>query len=242
MVFISSIGYHVCIMLLKYTFLLQYRRFFPLPKFQRLCDIFLAFLSVWAVAGLVGAVTVCLPVSKNWDLREPIWACTQRFWFWLGYGIVHVTTDVLILIMPLPLLGTLSLPPLQKVVLMGVFCLGFVFVPSKLSGHGRLLTLTFSQDVHHIRDPPHHPQCILPGPGHHLDVGEDCVLDAGRSGMLDCVPLYTDTPSAFGELLLFSTRRGECHGARGRAVWVLWNQLGKHGCFSKSSANADGDS
>ncbi|KAK4038627.1 hypothetical protein C8A01DRAFT_17288 [Parachaetomium inaequale] len=145
LVFVSSIGYHVCIMLLKYTFLLQYRRVFPLPKFQRLCDIFLAFLSVWAVAGLVGAVTVCLPISKNWDLREPIWACTQRFWFWLGYGIVHVITDVLILIMPLPLLKTLSLPPLHKVVLMGVFCLGFL--TCIISGI-RLTTLSAS-----FRDP-----------------------------------------------------------------------------------------
>jgi hypothetical protein len=128
LIFISSLGYHVVIMLLKSTFLLQFRRVFPLPNFQRLCDIFLAFLAVWTVAGIVGGMTVCLPLSKNWDPEAPIWTCENRLWFWMGHGIAHVITDILIFIMPMPLLKTLPLPPLHKVVLIGVFSLGFLFV------------------------------------------------------------------------------------------------------------------
>lgn len=128
MIFVSSLGYHVSIMLLKSTFLLQFRRVFPLPTFQRLCDIFLAFLAVWGVAGIIGGATVCLPLSKNWDPHAPIWTCEKRFWFWMGHGIAHVITDILIFIMPMPLLKTLPLPPLHKFVLIGVFSLGFVFV------------------------------------------------------------------------------------------------------------------
>lgn len=113
-------------MVLKSTFLLQFRRVFPLPGFQRLCNICLVFLAVWTVAGIVGGVTICLPL--NWDPREPIWTCEKRFWFWTGHGIVHVITDFLIFLMPLPLLKTLPLPPLHKIVLIGVFCLGFLYV------------------------------------------------------------------------------------------------------------------
>jgi hypothetical protein len=113
-------------MLLKTTFLLQFRRVFPLPAFQRLCDIFLAFLALWAVAGFVGGATVCLPLDKNWDPREPAWICDQRLWFWITHGILHVITDFLIFLMPLPLLKTLPLPRPQKIVLIGVFCLGFL--------------------------------------------------------------------------------------------------------------------
>jgi hypothetical protein len=127
-IFVSAFGYHVCIILLKSTFLLQFRRVFPLPTFQRLCDIFLAFLAVWAIAGLIGVATICLPISRNWDPREPISTCEQRFWYWLGHGIVHVITDLLIFIMPMPMLKMLPLPSLHKVVLMGVFGLGFLFV------------------------------------------------------------------------------------------------------------------
>jgi uncharacterized iron-regulated membrane protein len=130
LIFVSALGYHITIMLLKSTFLLQFRRVFPLPAFQLLCNIFMAFLAVWTVAGIVGGVTICLPLHKNWDPREPAWTCERRYWFWLGHGIVHVITDVLIFIMPLPLLKTLPLPPLHKMVLIGVFSLGFLFVGS----------------------------------------------------------------------------------------------------------------
>lgn len=128
MIFVSSLGYHVTIMLLKLTFLLQFRRVFPLPAFQRLCDMFMIFLAAWTVAGIVGGVAICLPFEKNWDPQDRAWLCEKRFWFWLGHGIVHVVTDVVLCIMPLPLLRTLPLPPVQKVVLIGIFCLGFVYV------------------------------------------------------------------------------------------------------------------
>ncbi len=128
LIFFSSLGYHVTVMLLKLTLLLQLRRVFPLPAFQRLCDMCLVFVAVWTVAGLVGGVTICLPLDRNWDAQHPTWICEKRFWFWLGHGIVHVITDVLLCIMPLPLLGTLPLPPRHKMALIGVFCLGFLYV------------------------------------------------------------------------------------------------------------------
>ena len=138
LIFISSLGYHGTIILLKVTFLLQFRRVFPLPTFQLLCDIFLAFLAAWAVAGIVGGATVCLPL--NWDPLEPTWTCQRRLWFWMAHGVIHVVTDLLIFLMPLPLLNTLRLPPLQKMILIGVFSLGFwcVFfgiLHSNLQGH-----------------------------------------------------------------------------------------------------------
>ncbi|KAL2179685.1 uncharacterized protein P884DRAFT_239229 [Thermothelomyces heterothallicus CBS 202.75] len=126
LVFLSSMGYHVVVILLKTTFLLQFRRVFPLPAFQRLCDVFLVFLGLWTVAGIVGGTLVCLPVSKNWDLREPIWTCDARFYFWMAHGVIHLVSDVAIFVMPLPLLKTLPLPPPHKVVLVAVFCLGFL--------------------------------------------------------------------------------------------------------------------
>ncbi|KAK4247458.1 hypothetical protein C7999DRAFT_14499 [Corynascus novoguineensis] len=126
LVYAASLGYHVTIMLLKATFLLQFRRVFPLPVFQRVCDIFLVFLGLWTIAGIIGGALICLPVSKNWDLQEPIWTCDERFYFWLVHGLMHLITDLIIFVMPLPLLKTLPLPPAHKFVLLGVFCLGFL--------------------------------------------------------------------------------------------------------------------
>jgi len=110
---------------MKMTFLFQYRRVFPLPHFQRACDIFLVFIVVWAAAGTIGAMLNCRPIQRNWDpyaSRD----CAERTDFWLAMGTLNVLTDALIFIMPLPLLKTLPLPKMQKGVLMAVFSLGFL--------------------------------------------------------------------------------------------------------------------
>ncbi|KAL2267982.1 hypothetical protein VTJ83DRAFT_2828 [Remersonia thermophila] len=125
LVFFSALGYHSTIMLLRAAFLLQYRRVLPLPRFQLLCDIGLALLVVWTVAGLVGGLLVCLPLSGNWDPRNLNWTCDRRLTFWTAQGIAHVVSDVLILIMPMPLLKTLPLPRAHKIILIGLFSLGF---------------------------------------------------------------------------------------------------------------------
>jgi hypothetical protein len=77
------------------------------------------------MAGAFGTLLICLPIKRNWDPLEPA-NCGKRIYFWEAYAILHVITDVFILMLPLPLLNTLPLPRVQKVVLMAVFCLGFL--------------------------------------------------------------------------------------------------------------------
>ncbi|KAH6663234.1 hypothetical protein B0J14DRAFT_707230 [Halenospora varia] len=123
LVWIGSMGYSFAITLMKATFLLQYRRVFPLPSFERLCNMSLGFLVVWAIAGTLGSMLNCLPIERNWDASAPT-NCVGRMYFWQAYAIMHIITDVLILVMPLPLLKTLPLPRVQKGVLVAVFSLG----------------------------------------------------------------------------------------------------------------------
>ncbi|PMD32834.1 hypothetical protein L207DRAFT_178991 [Hyaloscypha variabilis F] len=123
-IWITSLGYGAAITLMKTTVLLQYRRIFPLPNFQRYCDIFLAFVFVWATAGTLGTLLICLPINRNWNPLEPT-NCGKRIYFWEAYAILHLIMDVFILLLPLPLLNTLPLPRAQKGALIAVFCLGF---------------------------------------------------------------------------------------------------------------------
>lgn len=111
-------------MLMKSSLLIQYRRVFPLPSFQQLCDVFLLFLLLWAIAGTLGATLNCQPLPRNWDPALETRNCPGRLAFWMTMGALNLATDLLLLIMPLPLLKTLRLPRFQKVAVMGVFCLG----------------------------------------------------------------------------------------------------------------------
>jgi hypothetical protein len=117
---IASTGYGAVIMLLKSTFILQYRRVFPLQNIQRICDAFLVFIITWAICGTIGSF-----LQQNWD--PVIYKdCKARLYFWYSMGILHVLTDVAIFALPLPLLKTLTLPRLQKGVLIGIFSIGFL--------------------------------------------------------------------------------------------------------------------
>jgi hypothetical protein len=127
LIWISSLGYLSTTICLKTAFLLQYRRSFPLPTFQRLCDIFLVFLAVWLLAGFVTHFCICRPYKDQWDpiIIDMGDFCKARFDFWLANAIVHVVTDVVLFFMPFPMIRSLPLNLWQKLVLGGVFSLGF---------------------------------------------------------------------------------------------------------------------
>ncbi|KAH6683486.1 hypothetical protein F5X68DRAFT_262941 [Plectosphaerella plurivora] len=122
-VLVLSLGYHFVLMILKAAFLLQYRRSFPLPGFQRLCDIFLAFLLCWTIAGAIAGGATCTPGSGMIEANKE--ACETGFQVWMVHGILNIITDVVIYIMPLPLIKTLPLSKGQKIGLIAVFSLGF---------------------------------------------------------------------------------------------------------------------
>ncbi|KFA61327.1 hypothetical protein S40285_05986 [Stachybotrys chlorohalonatus IBT 40285] len=127
LIWISSLGYLATTIAIKTAFLLQYRRAFPLPTFQRLCDIFLGFLAVWLLAGFITQFAICHPLSRQWDpmVIENGQSCKVRFHFWLANAIMHIATDIVLFIMPFPMIRNLSQNRMQKFVLGGVFSLGF---------------------------------------------------------------------------------------------------------------------
>lgn len=128
-VLITSFGYHFVLMILKAAFLLQYRRSFPLPGFQRLCDIFLIFLLCWTIAGAIAGGSTCKPGAAAAGIVEASdKTCEEGFKVWLAHGVINIITDVLIYIMPLPLIRTLPLSKGQKIALFSVFSLGFLQV------------------------------------------------------------------------------------------------------------------
>ncbi|KAF5846440.1 hypothetical protein GGP41_003892 [Bipolaris sorokiniana] len=142
---VTSVMYGALIMMLKITFLLQYRRVFPLPIFQRLCDASLVFIVIWATAATLGSLLNCPPIKSNWDpLRYK--DCKERLRFWYAMGVLHVVSDAAIFAMPLPLLQTLTLPRLQKGVLMGIFSLGFFTCAISIIRLTTLRSSTMSDD------------------------------------------------------------------------------------------------
>ncbi|GJD03164.1 integral membrane protein [Colletotrichum higginsianum] len=120
--------YQAAFPLIKVAFLLQYRRVFPLPAFQKLCDVFLLFIIAFGISQVVSICLACIPLRSLWDLTVP-GRCIALLDWWLIGSSISLVTDVAIFVMPIPLLRTVPLPLKQKIVLMATFGLGFLSDP-----------------------------------------------------------------------------------------------------------------
>lgn len=124
----SIVVYNVAVCLTKISILLQYKRLFANTIVQRITLTALCFLAAWAVALAFLLTLICQPVAAFWDSSIP-GHCLNITTVWYVMAGVNLVTDFLILILPMPVISSLQLPSRQKYMLMGVFCLGFLYAP-----------------------------------------------------------------------------------------------------------------
>lgn len=67
----------------------------------------------------------CIPVRKSWDVLIP-GHCIDTYEFYLGSSIIAMVLDVMVLVLPLPMLWTLQLKPVQKFLMIGLFICGYM--------------------------------------------------------------------------------------------------------------------
>lgn len=115
------------------SILLQYRRVFSTPKMRLACNLLIAFLAVYGTWTIVSAWANCVPLAKFWDPTLPGF-CFDKKALWFSNSAIHILTDILILVYPMPVLRSLQLPKRQKFALMGVFALGglYAFTPTMI--------------------------------------------------------------------------------------------------------------
>lgn len=87
------------------------------------CAILIGFIVVYGTWTVVSAWANCVPLAKFWDPSVPGF-CLNKEALWFSNSAVHILTDLLILILPMPVLKSLQLPRKQKLALMAVFALG----------------------------------------------------------------------------------------------------------------------
>ncbi|KAK3382149.1 hypothetical protein B0T24DRAFT_518844 [Lasiosphaeria ovina] len=85
-------------------------------------------LSIVAVSTVYMAATIftaCIPLRSYWDFNLKQQYCHPQSIWWSNTGL-HMATDFLIFLLPMPVVWTILLPRRQKLILSGVFGLGFV--------------------------------------------------------------------------------------------------------------------
>lgn len=115
--------YNAALILSKLSILLQYMRIFTTKPMRIACYALIAFISIYGTWTFISAWLNCVPVAKFWN--ESIDGhCLSKKGLWFSNSAIHILTDILIIIYPMPALKSLNLPRRQKVAVMGIFSLG----------------------------------------------------------------------------------------------------------------------
>ncbi|KAJ5467256.1 hypothetical protein N7475_005008 [Penicillium sp. IBT 31633x] len=137
--------YQTSLISTKMSILLQYKRVFSTPRMRLACWLLIGFLGIYGSWTIASAWANCVPVAKFWDDTIPGF-CFDKKALWFSNSAIHILTDIIILIYPMPVLKSLQLPKKQKFALMAVFALGgFVLITSILRLQS-LLVISNSND------------------------------------------------------------------------------------------------
>ncbi|GJC87770.1 hypothetical protein ColLi_10608 [Colletotrichum liriopes] len=123
----TNLFYSISLTLTKISILLLYIRILTYDLVRLLGKILLGTVIVSHAWIIVSILTTCIPLSAAWDFDPlgPAVYCHPISVFW-GNACLHLVTDFLIFLLPLPVISSMRLPRRQKMGLYFVFCLAFL--------------------------------------------------------------------------------------------------------------------
>jgi hypothetical protein len=119
--------YHLSLFCSKLAILSLYIHIFAFKWARVAGQILLGIVVVTNIFMLITTLTACIPLHAYWDFlmpRENVYCHPQSFW-WANTG-MHMVQDVLIFLLPMPVVWSIMLPLRQKLMLFAVFGCGFV--------------------------------------------------------------------------------------------------------------------
>lgn len=121
---VGILNYNMGLNVVKLGFLFQYRRIFHGAVMQRICYWFIVYVCLWACVQAVLLGLACLPIS----IIVPSMAnsCLDTLPIWYFSSGMSMATDMLIFCIPIPSVLKLQLPLKQRIMVLGIFCLGFL--------------------------------------------------------------------------------------------------------------------
>ncbi|EPE09507.1 integral membrane protein [Ophiostoma piceae UAMH 11346] len=124
----SIIFYNATLVSVKIAFLLQYYRVFAVAKIRRIILFFMVLITGWSLSQLFVSIFTCTPIHKFWDESVTTGRCINATPQWYINAAGNITTDIIIFLLPMPVLKNIHLKRTQKLIVMGIFSLGFFTV------------------------------------------------------------------------------------------------------------------
>jgi hypothetical protein len=129
----SILTYNVGMNVVKLGFLFQYRRIFQNLVMQRICFWFIVYVCVWTCVQAVLLGVACLPIS--FIVPSMAKSCLDTLPIWYFSSGMSMATDIVIFCIPIRSVLKLQLPLRQRIMVLGIFGLGFLYVTPQGEKH-----------------------------------------------------------------------------------------------------------
>lgn len=121
--YVVQILYKFTINLTKASILLLYLRFIREPIYIRLNHAIMGYVVVYAVCSISVTAFQCVPVPRTWD-KSVAGGCISLEAFWYAGAAINVSSDLMILLLPMPTIFKMNCPRREKIGLALVFAVG----------------------------------------------------------------------------------------------------------------------
>ena len=107
--------------------LILYLRIWTFPWVRRCTWALIGIIVAYNIFVFVSIFIACIPLKAFWDFTTPAEYCHEQS-VWLANTYLHIITDFLIYLLPMPVIFCLRFPRRQKVLLFVLFAFGFLQV------------------------------------------------------------------------------------------------------------------
>lgn len=113
--------------LTKISMLIFYLRLAPHPAFRKVCFVIIGYIVASSTVITLMNLFSCTPVRGGWDHSPELGAkCVDGTKFYYFYCSMSIFTDILLLVLPIPIILRLQLRPKVKYGLVAMFASGLL--------------------------------------------------------------------------------------------------------------------
>ncbi|KAI4744585.1 hypothetical protein E4T44_15117, partial [Aureobasidium sp. EXF-8845] len=123
---VAAVMYSVTMCFSKLSILLLYRRLFPISNFVKRWWVVTGFTVAYSIGGAFASLFQCSPLTSAWSLTVKADYCINTEKFYTANAALNVASDIMILILPIPIVWGLNTDVRKKVILTGLFSMGSI--------------------------------------------------------------------------------------------------------------------
>ena len=117
----------IAVTTIRVSIVLLYIHIFPIRRFLHVCYSVLAFNVLFFVTTVLAECLICRPLSYRWDHTIKGGSCGEVKALSLHIAIVNLLQDVIVVVLPMPVLWSLRLARARKVALSCIMGLGILY-------------------------------------------------------------------------------------------------------------------